>query len=87
MAPALLSVEITEYCQKTLQLNGCHNRVCLKILLECCKDVILGQNFQKLHDNIVIWWKTPRLVTCGLSTLFVQQLVCKSKARVSTNSC
>ena len=48
-------------------------KVCLNVLPQHCSDVILSQDFQKLHDRITLTYggELPPLAICGLNTFIV----------------
>ena len=70
----LLLVAKTGHCLETLQVNGHDYKVFLGILPECCAVIDSSQDFQKFHDCVTLSYgrKSPPLVICGLSTLFIQ---------------
>ena len=74
MATTSLSAQTSGYCKVDLTVNNQdYNDVRLAVLPQLCSDVILGQDFQRLHDSVTLKYggNLPPLVICGLSTLCV----------------
>lgn len=74
MASTSLSIQTLGFCKVNLRVNGKdYQDVHLAILPQLCSDVILGQDFQKLHGSVTLTYggELPPLVVCGLSTLRV----------------
>ena len=74
MASASLSTQTSGFCFVDLQVKGRNYKdVRLSVLPGLCSDVILGQDFQGLHDSVTLTYggDLPPLVVCGLSQLRV----------------
>ena len=75
MAATSLSAQTTGVCDVNLKVNRReYNGVRLTVLPQLCADVILGQDFQKLHDSVTLQYggALPPLVICGPSVLHVE---------------
>lgn len=74
MASTSFSAQTSGFCRVDLKVNGRdYNDVCLAILPQLCSDIVLGQDFQRLHDSVTLTYggSLPPFVVCGLSTLRV----------------
>lgn len=74
MATSTLSAQTSGCCQVKLNVNGRdYHEMRLALLPQLCSDVILGQDFQRLHDSVSLKYggDLPLLVICGLSALRV----------------
>ncbi|KAK3893024.1 hypothetical protein Pcinc_003203 [Petrolisthes cinctipes] len=74
MASTNLSTNTMGFCQVDLKVSGQeYHGVRLTVLPQLCSEVILGQDFQRLHDSVTLDYggELPPLVVCGLSTLKV----------------
>ena len=68
MAATSLSAQTTGFCEVDLKGNGQdYSGVRLTVLPKLCADVILGQDFQKLHNSVTVKYDgaLPPLVICG----------------------
>ena len=68
MAATSLSAQTTGFCEVDLKVNGHeYGGVRLTVLPQLSADVILGQDFQKLHDSVTVKYggALPPLVICG----------------------
>ena len=65
------SANIIGHCYVTLSMSDgtVYNRVCLSVLSDLCTEVILGQDFMRLHDGIFIKFggQRPTLRVCSLA--------------------
>ena len=74
MASASLSTKSLGFCTVDLTINGRdYHNVRLYVLPQLCVDIILGQDFQQLHDSVTVKYggSQPPLVLSGLTTLCV----------------
>ncbi|KFD62546.1 hypothetical protein M514_25282 [Trichuris suis] len=74
MASSILTVNRPGHIIANLVVNGrSYKDVRLVILPGLCVDVILGQDFQRLHESLTLNYggKLPPLTICGLTTLRV----------------
>lgn len=72
MASTSLSAHTSGVCEVNINVNGRgYERVCLTVLPKLCCDVVLGQDFQKLHESVQLNYggDLPPLVICGLGVL------------------
>ena len=63
-----MSAQTTGFCEVDLKVNGHeYGGVRLTVLPQLCADVILEQDFQKLHDSVTVKYggALPPLVICG----------------------
>ncbi|XP_046855910.1 uncharacterized protein LOC124449011 [Xenia sp. Carnegie-2017] len=75
MAASLFSSKIQGYCLADIILKEReYTKVKLFVLANLCTNVILGQNWQEKHENIIIEYggKSPSLTICGLSTINIE---------------
>ncbi|KAK4319870.1 hypothetical protein Pmani_009216 [Petrolisthes manimaculis] len=74
MASTNLSTNTMGFCQVNLKVSGQeYHGVRLTVLPQLCSEVILGQDFQRLHGSVTLEYggELPPLVVCGLSILKV----------------
>ena len=72
MASASLSAKSDGYCYVSITLqNKIYNKVKLHVLDNLCIDIILGTDFQELHESITIKYggKRPPLTFAALTTM------------------
>ena len=72
MASTSFSAQTSGFCAVNVRVNGRnYENVRLSVLPHLCSDVILGQDFQKLHDSVTLTYggDLPPLVICGLGVL------------------
>ena len=72
MASTSLSAHTSGVCKVNIKVNGRdYESVRLTVLPKLCSDVILGQDFQKLHESVQLNYggDLPPLVICGLGVL------------------
>ena len=72
MAATSFSAQTSGFCRVNINVNGrVYESVRLTVLQELCSDVILGQDFQKLHESVKLTYggNLPPLVICGLGLL------------------
>ena len=72
MASAPLSTRTSGFCLVDLQVTGRNYKdVRLSVMPGLCSDIILGQDFQGLHDSVTLTYggDLPPLVVCGLNKL------------------
>ena len=72
MASTSLSAQTSGVCKVDITVNGQdYKSVRLTVLPKLCSDVILGQDFQKLHERMQLNYggDLPPLVICGLGVL------------------
>ena len=70
MASSSLTSKILGYCMVNLNVqNFEYNNVKLSILNDLCTDVILGTDFQALHDSVIIKYggEKPSITFCALA--------------------
>ena len=70
MALTTMNTSITGCCTITLTLgDNVHNGIRLSVLKDLCSDIILGNNFQKLHKSLTIdmGGTTPDLIISNTS--------------------
>ena len=75
MASNSYSSKTEGICVLDLELGDrSYTSVELAVLPNLCVDIILGQDFQRLHSNVTVQYDgdLPPLVICGLSTLRVE---------------
>ena len=75
MAASSMTVKVRGYCFVKMELNGRqYNKVRLSILDKLCTDVILGTDFQSLHEKVIIKFggKEPSLTFCALTALAME---------------
>ena len=74
MASTSFTTNTPGFCNVDIKVNGrFYNNVRLIVLPELCSDLILGQDFQKMHDSVTLQYggHLPPLVVCGLGVLNV----------------
>ena len=74
MASASFSTKSLGFCTVDLTIHGRdYHNVRLYVLPQLCVDIILGQDFQQLHDSVTVKYggSQPPLVLSGLTTLCV----------------
>lgn len=74
LASTSFSAQTSGVCKVNINVNGrYYEDVCLTVLSNLCADVILGQDFQKLHESVHLNYggTLPPLVICGLGVLKV----------------
>ncbi|XP_045130528.1 uncharacterized protein LOC123515737 [Portunus trituberculatus] len=74
IASTSFSTQTFGFCTVDLKVNGrTYESVRLTVLPQLCSNVILGQDFQKLHDSVTLAYggHLPPLVVCGLNVLNV----------------
>ena len=74
MASTSLSTRTSGFCQVDLRVNGQdYKDMRLTVLPQLCSDVILGQDFQKMHGSVILRYggDLPPLVICGFNTIRV----------------
>ncbi|KAK3878332.1 hypothetical protein Pcinc_016916 [Petrolisthes cinctipes] len=74
LASTSFSAKATGLCTVNIKVNGRdYENVRLTVLPQLCSDVILGQDFQKLHSSVTLTYDgtLPPLVICGLGVLKV----------------
>ena len=77
-----MNTSITGWCTITLTLgDNVYNGIRLSVLKDLCNDIILGQNFQKLHKSLTIdmGGTKPDLIIlntshCALSTATIDNI-------------
>ncbi|KAK4314282.1 hypothetical protein Pmani_014433 [Petrolisthes manimaculis] len=85
LASTSFSAKATGLCTVNIKVNGRdYENVRLTVLPQLCSDVILGQDFQKLHSSVTLTYDgtlTP-LVICGLESTEVTQEYAPGPAQV-----
>ena len=74
MASTSFSTQTTGFCTADIQFNGrVYESVRLTVLPQLCANIILGQDFQKLHESVTLAYggHLPPLVICELNVLNV----------------
>lgn len=74
MASTSFSTETSGFCTVNIKVNGrLYESVRLTVLPQLCANVILGQDFQRLHDSVTLAYggQLPPLVICELNVLNV----------------
>jgi transposase InsO family protein len=74
MASASLKANSLGYCEVKVTLQDqTYEHVRLSILPDLCADLILGRDFQQLHESVTFKYggSRPPLVLCGMTTLRV----------------
>ena len=60
MSSKALSASVSGTIDTVVNYGGQSYMLCLKVLNELCSDLVLGYDFMKLHDKIVIEMGWPR---------------------------
>ena len=74
MASTSLSIHMSGFYVEDLRIYGQdYQGTCLAVFPQLCSDVVLGQDFQGIHDNITLKYKgrLSSLVICGVNNLKV----------------
>lgn len=80
LASEKVSINVSKYCSVNVVVKGEHYReVQLKVMNNLCSQVLLGQDFMKLHDTIVMSFggTKPPLMVCNATRKLPQP--CKLK--------
>ena len=75
MASTSLRVDTKGFCKVSLEMDGRkYGDFCLTVFPDLCCDVLLGQDFQKLHESITLNYggTLPPLIVCSLSPINVE---------------
>lgn len=74
MASTSLSTQTSGFCRVNMKVSGWeYENVRLHVLPQLCCNIILGQDFQKLHDKVTLTYggDLPPFVFCGLGVINV----------------
>ena len=75
MAASSVSVETLGTCQVSFMIGTqAYNGVVMSVLADLCADLILGRDFQSLHESINFHYggTEPSLSVCGLTTIDIE---------------
>lgn len=75
MATSSSKSELKGFCMVKLVINGTeYPAFRLYVLSDLCADVILGQDWQSLHESVTIKYggAAPSVEVCGLTTLSIE---------------
>ena len=75
MAASSVSVETFGTCQVSFMIGTqAYNGVVMSVLADLCADLILGRDFQSLHESINFHYggTEPSLSVCGLTTIDIE---------------